>query len=366
MNVPSKPSSPPPASSPAASPPSAAPSHGKNTDASDPPVELLPVVRVGDIPLTPPTDHWLIRSLWARGAVGIIGGAPKCCKSWLGLDMAVSVASGTPCLDRFAVEAKGPVLVFLAEDAVPSVRARMQAICEHRNLDIARLDVHVITEPVLRLDLKADQRRLAATILRYKPRLLLLDPLVRLHRLDENSASEISGLLGYLRQLQRWAHVAIVLVHHASKKQRSQPGQTLRGSSDLHAFGDSNAYLARRGDHLLLTLEHRAAEPPPPMPIVLKTLPDGSRPHLELHAEAQPPTDSGDLAELANAAWQVLRRHGTPVTRQALREQLRVNNGRLGDALLALENTKRAVRTETGWVAVQVQPVNAQQGLPLA
>ena len=31
-------------------------------------------------------------------AVGILGGEPKCCKSFLALDLAVSVASGAPCL----------------------------------------------------------------------------------------------------------------------------------------------------------------------------------------------------------------------------------------------------------------------------
>ncbi|MBM4342828.1 MAG: AAA family ATPase [Deltaproteobacteria bacterium] len=148
-------------------------------------------------------------------------------------------------MDRFAVDAQGPVLVYLAEDSEPSVRQRVHGIFDHRSLDIAKLDVHVIVSPVLRLDLQTDQRRLAQAVQRYRPRLLLLDPLVRLHRLDENSASEISGLLGYLRHLQRWGNVAVVLVHHASKRQRAQPGQGLRGSSDLHAFGDSNGYLAR-------------------------------------------------------------------------------------------------------------------------
>jgi RecA-family ATPase len=66
-----------------------------------------------------------------------------------------------------------------------------------------------------------------------------------LHRLDENSAADISQLLGFLRELQRTHDTAIVLVHHASKKHRAQPGQALRGSSDLHAFGDSNACLWR-------------------------------------------------------------------------------------------------------------------------
>jgi hypothetical protein len=29
-----------------------------------------------------------VRSLWSEQAVGFIGGAPKSCKTWLGLDMA--------------------------------------------------------------------------------------------------------------------------------------------------------------------------------------------------------------------------------------------------------------------------------------
>lgn len=347
--------------------PVAAPSAVASTPADKAASEPLPVVRIGTIAAVTSADHWLIHSLWGRAAVGIIGGAPKCCKSWLGLDMAVSVASGTPCMDRFAVDAKGPALVFLAEDALPNVRARVDAICQHRRLDVDQLDLHVITSSVLRLDLQGDQRRLAAAVKKYKPRLLLLDPLVRLHRLDENSASEISGLLGYLRQLQRWANVAVVLVHHASKKQRAQPGQALRGSSDLHAFGDSNAYLARRGDHLLLTLEHRAAVAPAPIELVLKSAADGSATHLAVsQGEAPPATDNPQA--LADAAWAALRRHSSAVTRTELRSQLRVNNERLGEALQKLQHDKRALRTAQGWMALEPVPAGAglQQALRLA
>ena len=220
----------------------------------------LPVSRAGELEIRSPDQQWLIRAIWSRCAVGIIGGAPKCCKSWLGLDMAVSVASGSPCLGRFPVEQAGPTLVFLAEDAIPAVRARIEALCTQRRIDIDRLDLHVITASTLRLDLAGDQERLKATLADLQPRLLVLDPLVRLHRLDENSAADISKLLGFIREMQRTFDTAIVLVHHASKKHRAQPGQSLRGSSDLHAFGDSNAYLARRKDRITLTLEHRSAK----------------------------------------------------------------------------------------------------------
>ena len=83
---------------------------------------LLPISRIDQLKSRSPTQRWLIRSLWTHEAVGILGGAPKCCKSRLGLDMAVSVASQTPCLGRFTVENPGMVLIFLAEDDLTDVR----------------------------------------------------------------------------------------------------------------------------------------------------------------------------------------------------------------------------------------------------
>jgi len=306
--------------------------------------EGLPVARVADIQPQPHEESWLIRSFWARAGVGMIGGSPKSCKSWLGLDMALSVASGTPCLDRFTVDAPGPVVIYLAEDAAPAVRSRLDALCRHRDLDLTHIDLFAITSPVLRLDLARDQQALQRTMQRYRPRLLLLDPLVRLHRLDENSAAEVSGLLGYLRELQRSFDCAVVLVHHASKKQRAQPGQALRGSSDLHAFGDSNAYLARHKSQLILTLEHRAAKAPDPFSVGLVTAEDGAV-HLAVQ-QAVPDLPSVDLTDRVLA---FLRQAKGAQTRTAIRTALSVNNQRLGDTLESMREQGRLERGSNGW-----------------
>jgi hypothetical protein len=312
----------------------------------------LEVLRAADIALASQNARWLVRDVWARAAVGIVGGAPKCCKSWLGLDLAVSVASNTPCLDRFDVDHPGTALVYLAEDALPTVRARIDALCRHRGLDIARLDLHVIAAPVLRLDLDTDQQRLRDAIEELQPHILVLDPLVRLHRLDENSASDISRLLGFFRELQRAFDLAVVLVHHASKKHRAQPGQTLRGSSDLHAFGDSNAYLARDGDRLVLTLEHRAARPPEPLALQLVSLADGSQTHLAV-VGGNPVTARATAADaeasLATLVAEALRASQSPLSRAALRAQLKVNNLRLGQTLTEMERRRTIERTTDGW-----------------
>jgi len=310
----------------------------------------LAVCRAAEIGVAEEGTRWLVREVWARAAVGIVGGAPKCCKSWFALDLAVSVASGTPALGRFEVEhPAAPALVFLAEDSQHDVRARLASIAASRALDFDALDVRVIVEPVVRLDLATYRDRLVATLEVHRPAMLLLDPLVRLHRLDENSAQEVSGLLGYLRELQRAFDCAVVLVHHASKRQRARPGQSLRGSSDLHAFGDSNAYLADADDGALtLTLEHRSAAALPPFRIRLVS--DGP-PHLEVVDVAPTDPATGDLAEQVLAA---LRDHHSPTLRRDLRERLKVSNNRLGDVLIALQHRGAVIRTADGWSAAEI------------
>ena len=112
----------------------------------------LPVVRVGDLPCQDTPRRWLVEHLWGASAVGVIGGAPKCSKTWLGLDLALSVATGTAGLGRYAVSEPGPVLVYLAEDALPVVRERVAGMARQRGLELAPVELHVITASTLRLD----------------------------------------------------------------------------------------------------------------------------------------------------------------------------------------------------------------------
>ena len=232
---------------------------------------LLPILPAHRLLDRPEQQRWLVTDLWSEEAVGIIGGEPKCCKSFLALDLAVAVAAGTPCLRHFPVARPGRVLLYPAEDALHIVRRRLNGICTAAGLDLAELDVQVITAASLRLDLEADRANLDETVARLKPRLLVLDPFVRLHRIDENISGEVAPLLAFLRELQRRHAIAVVVVHHAKKGAGNiRAGQALRGSSEFHAWGDSNLYLRRdSADRIVLTVEHRAASAMPSVTLEL-------------------------------------------------------------------------------------------------
>src|SRR5436853_5749023 len=151
---------------------------------------MLRVTRACNLADRPECERWLVEGLWSEQAVGIVGGEPKCCKSFLALDLAV--AAGVPCLRRFAVPRAGRVLLFAAEDALHIVRRRLEGISAAAGVALANLDIQVITAPTVRLDLDADRCDLAETVARLQPRLLILDPFVRLHRFVENTSCEVA------------------------------------------------------------------------------------------------------------------------------------------------------------------------------
>ena len=289
--------------------------------------------------------RWLVSQLWSQHAVGIVGGEPKCCKSFLALDLAVAVAGGVPCLRRFAVLDPGRVLLYAAEDAHPIVRRRLEGIATAVGVNLRDLDIQVITAPTLRLDLPADRLSLQEAVARLQPRLLILDPFVRLHRIDENASGEVAPLLAYLRELQRRYALAVLVVHHAKKGAGNvRAGQALRGSSEFHAWGDSNLYLRRDGDALTLAIEHRAAPALKPMKIELVEAGEALALQLVERSDTEPPAPSS-LDERITAT---LAAAASPIPFADLRSQCRVRAAPLYERLAELAASGRIIRSGNG------------------
>ena len=175
-----------------------------------------------------------------------------------------------------------------------------------------------------------DRGRLFEAADRLRPRLIVLDPFVRLHRIDENTAAEVAPLLAYLRELQRSLGCAVVLVHHARKGGHARAGQALRGSSELHAWGDSNLYLRRDAERLLLSIEHRAAASSSGIELALAERGGG----LTLHVrEDMSPPPAASPPSPTQRILTALRAAAAPMTRRALREACHLRNATLTDTL---------------------------------
>ena len=323
-------------------------------------MNLLPVVPAHRLAARPAQHRWLVTGLWAEQAVGILGGEPKTCKSFLALDLAVAVAAGSPCLRRFPVPTPGRVLLYAAEDALEVVRGRLDGICGAAGVPLRNLDLQVITAPSVRLDLPADRHRLEHTVATLKPRLLILDPFVRLHCGDENSSAEVAPLLAFLRHLQRQHQLAVVVVHHAKKSAgRLRDGQALRGSSEFHAWGDCNLYLRRHRDDLTLTIEHRAAPAPDPIPLTLTS--DGDALALAVADRAAPASPSA--MSLDDRITGALADAAAALSVAQLRPLCRVRNATLYRRLAALCSQGILVKSAAGYRLANSPTATASRSL---
>lgn len=311
----------------------------------------FPTLRAAELPETSATQNWLIEGLWSAEAVGIIGGEPKTFKSWLALELAVSVASGTPCLRHFPVVQCGRVLLFAGEDEGPNVRARLAGIAVAAGVAFESLDVHVITVPALRLDRHDDREALAATVAIVQPTLLVLDPFVRLHGIDENVAGEVAPLLGFLRTLQRIYHTAVTVVHHARKgAAHERGGQALRGSSEFHAWGSSNLYMRRIGKQLQLSIEHRAAPGRDWFPVAFTEQP----PSLKVVDDQPPrPPDSPSCRERVE---NLLAEAGEPLSLKNVRSRVRMRTRDVSQALAALVADRIVIKSAAGYQLREAAP----------
>ena len=98
---------------------------------------------------------------------------------------------------------------------------------------------------------------------------IVLDPLYSTHDQDENDTRSMAALCQSLLRLRDASKAALIVVHHVRKSiGREEIGSAFRGSSALHAVGDSYLLLTRPSAHLAATVELRfqfryAAAPEP-------------------------------------------------------------------------------------------------------
>lgn len=266
-------------------------------------VEPLRVVRPEDIADVPLDRRWLVEGIWPAGGVGVIAATPKVGKTWIAAELAVSVSTGLPFVGNFPVQQTGRVLMFASEDQGHEMKDRLRGLAGQRGVGLADLAFDLVDEPSLRLNHARELARFERRIRDDRPVLVILDPLRRVYTGNESSSDAMSLVLGQLRRIQRQYGVAIVLTHHVTKQSEFEPvsGNSMRGSGDIHAWGDANIYAWRdKGDQecVVLKVEHRNALARAPFTVrrVADVLPTGgTTAHLDYAGDA-PTSGTGGAA----------------------------------------------------------------------
>lgn len=189
-----------------------------------------------------PPMRWVVRGLLPEGFY-ILAGKPKTGKSWLMLDLAVSVASGTDALGAFDVE-QGDVLYLALEDGKRRLQDRLRKIApdevpEHLHFD---LDSPRANQGGLKwLDKWLSEHR--------NTRLVVIDTFAKF-RAEQKSHTNIyaedyragEGIV----DLARKHKVALVVVHHFRKQAGEDPIDEVSGSAGITGVADGVFLLKRR------------------------------------------------------------------------------------------------------------------------
>jgi hypothetical protein len=222
----------------------------------EPRFRLLSAEEVESLPLPP----WQVVGLLPQGCLAELHGPPGTGKSFVALDLALSVATGERFLSR---RTERGTAVYVAGEGSAGLGARLRAWKAHHGVT-EPVGVSFLTEPVQLLS-EADVDAFLA-VLPPEPALIVLDTLARcLVGGEENSAKDVGLAIAAADRIRRATGAAVLIVHHTRKD-----GDTERGSTALRGAVDAMWSLRERGSGLQLVSEKmKDAEAFEPIPLRL-------------------------------------------------------------------------------------------------
>jgi hypothetical protein len=258
-----------------------------------------------------PAPGWIEPGLLPPQGILFVGGEPKVGKSLLVANLALALAAGR---DRagFTVPAARRVLICQFELPVPQfvsrlavMRPQIGAAADENLLVDTRAAGHLLSAPQGLNHFLVAAREACAEV-------IVLDPLYSTHDQDENDTRSMAALCQSLLRLRDASKSALIVVHHVRKSiGRDEIGRAFRGSSALHAVGDSYLLLTRPSATLSaveLRFQFRYAAPVAPRLLQLEPQslwfsPTGAAPsHVRPRRKVEPDDVTQALAGLGKQA----------------------------------------------------------------
>ena len=237
--------------------------------------------------------------------IWFVGGEPKVGKSLLVANLALALAAGSNRIG-FPVPTARRVLVCQFELPLPQFVSRLlvmrralgSAADQHLLVD-TRATGHLLSAPQGLNHFILAARAAAAEV-------IVLDPLYSTHDQDENDTRAMAALCQALLRLRDATHAALIVVHHVRKSiTREEIGSAFRGSSALHAVGDTYMLLTRPSPQLpTLELRFQFRYSPSQPPRLLKLDPQSlwfsSAGSVSITPKGRHKVDPSDVAQALN------------------------------------------------------------------
>lgn len=210
-----------------------------------------------------PPPLWLVPGLFVEGSIAAIYGAPESGKSFLAVDVAMSIASGVPWHGREVTQ--GAVLYVAAEGA-PGIGKRTRAWRADKAATSMAVPFVLMRDP-LNLTTEKDAKEFAHAVTSElgELRMIVVDTLNQTATgADENSAQDMGRYIAGMKRLRDATGATVVVVHHSGKDE----SRGMRGSTALLGAMDTTVEVVRATDGKSVEVrvkKQKDAEREPPM-----------------------------------------------------------------------------------------------------
>ena len=275
----------------------------------------FPFVKASDMRVNP--ISWLLEGYLETDALVVFFGLPSAGKSFIVLDIACCVATGTS-FHGHAVQ-HGAVFI-IAGEGHNGLARRSRAWSQHNGVPLEDADLYFSKGPTDLREMKnaawvADAVQSLADETGKTPTLIVIDTLARNFGGDENSATDVGQfVLSVDTLLRRKWNTTVIIVHHSGKNAE----RGARGSSALKCAVDAEYEVKREEGKLIHVIPRKMkdAEEPPPLAFELATVQfkdsagdivSSAALKMTSYMPANPPDKSG-LGKNQQIAFDILKR----------------------------------------------------------
>lgn len=207
---------------------------------------------------TEPSGTIIGDGLLSHEGLLLITGPPRVRKSFLAANFALALACGHA-FAGFKIPEARAVLHISAEGGPIPNRIRLERMWNSvPALPDAKSRFHGSFSWTHRLDTPVGEMALKLAVEKYRPEVLILDSLDRLHGGRANSTADMSKFFGLLRKMMKAHSLAVVLVHHSGAI--AEPG--VQPDSLIQAEYDSAIAMSRIDSDAWISFDLRHAETP--------------------------------------------------------------------------------------------------------
>lgn len=188
---------------------------------------LIRPVRIADLMKMdfPPEPVWIGPSILPKSCKMLLGGQAKVGKSLLMMELGRALALGKEPFDcpKSLINVPKPASVLLIEHELKlfGLQKRIKKAYNMSDEEMAAMNFDAISgEHRINFSSTEGCKLLTDVILEFRPEILMLDPISKMHNLDENSNTEVGRMFSYLDSLieigKPWG-MSIIMSHHFGK-----------------------------------------------------------------------------------------------------------------------------------------------------